>query len=583
MNVYTSVPLLANDHQSFRLLEFDTLGEGFLTSAAPLRATLKTYPLHDAPIYQALSYAWGKLHAYENIIINGINVLISPTLCQAITHMLKHHTRDTSCPWRLWVDGLCINQQDDREKSGQVILMKDIYTQAHCVLIWLGIEDEVAWLAIDTLQRFAIDDGTADGHNTSETLQESKLSRSAAIDIMIYRPWFTRVWVIQEVVVARRAMIHWGSRTMDWDQFNHGLQRITGSGFYPFSAQVQTAISIGVWRENFFQTASLRRDESLDLRVLIKDTSEKGATNLRDKVYALRGIMSDRLAQGMTVNYEYSVERVYIDWAKSLLRLRSDLRILSMIRQRERGKYVTLMPSWVPDWSQAMDCGGVLNRYYRFLPEKLFRANGVTQPRVVINADNTIALSGVIVDEVVFVSQIKNLLMNPESGTISISPSLLQSLGFSLGLGDQYAPSNEPLWLALFRTLTADRSAISPRINNTYRMKNFSQIVTGASDGKAAADLERDALWGKLSCSLDSIIEGKVLLITKGGFLAFTEDGCKIGDLICVFYGGEVPFILRKDHDGLFSLHGEAYVHGVMDGEIFIRKGGTVTESFHIK
>lgn len=73
--------------------------------------------------------------------------------------------------------------------------------------------------------------------------------------------------------------------------------------------------------------------------------------------------------------------------------------------------------------------------------------------------------------------------------------------------------------------------------------------------------------------SVKEISHGKVLFITDQQLLGCTEQGCCVGDVVCIFLGGAVPFLVRPQLDGRYSLHGEAYVHGVMDGELF--KEGT--------
>ncbi|KAK7948423.1 uncharacterized protein PG986_009309 [Apiospora aurea] len=541
MDIYKDVPLLDYATPSIRLLEFNTargnpepLQTGFEAGSTPMCASLKTYPLKLAPAYAALSYTWGQVQNQALLTLSGSPVPLSNTLGEVFDYLLQNKQDGQPSITRLWVDGICINQQDSKEKSAQVAHMKDIYVRAERVLVWLGPTDEQAGLAFDTLERFAQDDGTSDASITLKHIESDRATeRRSALEKLLQRPWFSRMWVIQEVVVAR--------------------VRATGSGFYVLSdGKATRAVGIGQWRAIFHDFQDPKRDEALYIRVLIKSSSDKEATDLRDKVYALLGIASEAFSQGITVNYEDSVQNVYIDCTKHILRSRSDLRVLSIIRQKNRGSQVAGLPSWVPDWSQAMDNGGVLNRYYRFLWDRLFKANGATQSQI---------------GKIAAVFSLESLLPTNGPNSVAMSLDWLRKLVDDLDTDAEYAPSREPTWLALFRTITADRTPASPRIDPEYGQKYFSRFNKASLPNDTINMFTSQEFWGPISGSLKAIITGKVLFVSSTGYLGLTEEGCCSGDTICVFMGGEVPFVMREKSCGLFYFHGEAYVHGIMDGE----------------
>lgn len=86
------------------------------------------------------------------------------------------------------------------------------------------------------------------------------------------------------------------------------IERMTGSGFYPFSAAARKLIYIGIWRGYFLEMDALDREEHFNLKLFI-DLRGRSATNLRDKIYSRRGIVNNALAAGITVDYDKSVER----------------------------------------------------------------------------------------------------------------------------------------------------------------------------------------------------------------------------------------------------------------------------------
>ncbi|KAI1078369.1 heterokaryon incompatibility protein-domain-containing protein [Whalleya microplaca] len=583
MSLYETVRLTSENGLSFRLIDV-TFGRD--ETGIPFCGTLKTYALCDAPLYEALSYTWGTAPRSLPILLNEQECYISPTLQKALVQLLKQDGNSSRpISRRLWIDAICINQNDDAEKSTQVSQMKEIYAQACRVLVWLGPGDDKSLLALDTLSRFATDDGTTNGSKTYNQLASNRPERISALQQMVQKAWFSRVWVIQEVVVAREVHVHCGHVMVNWDVVNTGIKRATGSGYYPFSSQVYDITTIGKWRKKFHQQNDLiLRDEALDLNITIMSAGEKGATDLRDKVYAIRGIASNGFAKGITVDYQCPTERVYIDCAKHLLRMRQDLRVLSLVRQCHKKEFVDPLPTWVPNWNRGIS-GGVFNRYYRFLPEKLFRAAHTTRSKVLVSSEtDDITVSGIRLDRIQVIFKIETLLREPQKTAMSFSKQLLCKLAPKLTPSIHYLNTSEPTWMALFRTLTADRTALSPRINDTYRSKYFSNLK---SQNRTLDDDDSPILksaWDQLAAWPESSFNGKVLFLTNDGFLGLTEDGCQVGDIVCIFLGGEVPFVIREDpHHGPSSFHGEAYVHGVMDGEVLTANPLKDIEHFRIK
>lgn len=91
--------------------------------------------------YEALSYAWGPPQPKINIIINGSNVLgVTKNCHDALFHLRRNFRRRA-----LWVDAICIDQDDNdestRERNHQVNSMSGIYNRAETVIVWLGCDD----------------------------------------------------------------------------------------------------------------------------------------------------------------------------------------------------------------------------------------------------------------------------------------------------------------------------------------------------------------------------------------------------------------------------------------------------------
>ena len=92
--------------------------------------------------------------------------------------------------------------------------------------------------------------------------------------------------------------------------------------------------------------------------------------------------------------------------------------------------------------------------------------------------------------------------------------------------------------------------------------------------------------WTEVSKAIATIIEDKDMLLTERGYLGLSHEGFHIGDVVCVFTGGEVPFLLREggaSGNGMFQLLGECYIHGVMDGEVMQSPESKCMERFEIE
>jgi hypothetical protein len=176
--IYTSLdPSL----QEIRLLDLAPGARG-----APLACTTRTTALPSKPLYTALSYTWGPPQPSVRITFNAHpSIAITANLAAAL-RQLRHPT-DTVV---LWVDALCINQQDVVEKSSQIQYMREIYSQAAQTVIWLGEEAEDSGHAMEVIGRLDGEDPVSE----KNVIDDRGLR---AIGALQERTWWERIWVIQ--------------------------------------------------------------------------------------------------------------------------------------------------------------------------------------------------------------------------------------------------------------------------------------------------------------------------------------------------------------------------------------------------
>ncbi|KAH7322425.1 heterokaryon incompatibility protein-domain-containing protein [Stachybotrys elegans] len=166
-----------------------------------LCAQLQTLSLASNPEYDALSYVWGTESAASPMTIDGESFTITKNLDIALRH-LRHCKSDRT----LWVDAICINQSDIPEREAQVKLMDRIYRSARTVLVWLGASEDDSDETMRSIQKFA-------------RHQWQTYEFQLGFMNILFRPWFTRIWVLQEFLLGKSPRIGCGNIWIPWVSF----------------------------------------------------------------------------------------------------------------------------------------------------------------------------------------------------------------------------------------------------------------------------------------------------------------------------------------------------------------------------
>jgi hypothetical protein len=273
----------------------------------PIRCSLKTVTLSELPRYDALSYEWGE-PATEQIMLDGMPIEVRENLFAALWHL-----RSESKTMVLWIDAVCINQEDVVERGAQVSMMGEIYSHAVQVRVWLGRGSK------DTQEAFAL------AHEISELLdidsiltQEQKgvLGRSqsswVALSGIFSASYWSRVWIIQEFLLARDVVVHCGKNRINWTYLDAILHQFQEQLYNPESPESRYSIPpfpaerVNAGRRSGAQSECLMR--LLQLFAISKSTDP------RDKVYALIGISFDA-RDNIVVDYTKNLEEVKRDVA----------------------------------------------------------------------------------------------------------------------------------------------------------------------------------------------------------------------------------------------------------------------------
>ena len=124
-----------------------------------VRCKVITTTINNAPAYEALSYTWGSQEGKLPILLNGQRLDVTPNLHFALINLRRTFTRRynklhlaSSDPRRLWIDAICINQQDFDERNTQIRLMRSVYANATEVIVWLGEEADNSLVAMEMVR-----------------------------------------------------------------------------------------------------------------------------------------------------------------------------------------------------------------------------------------------------------------------------------------------------------------------------------------------------------------------------------------------------------------------------------------------
>ncbi|KAK0624598.1 heterokaryon incompatibility protein-domain-containing protein [Bombardia bombarda] len=226
--------------------------------------------------YEAVSWAWGDptKNAFIEILDDE-----SRRWTFSVSHKLEEAlraVRSLDDARLVWIDAVCINQEDQNEKSYQVPMMDKIYSLAERVLIWLGPQSEDpkhdARTAFGFLKKLLRD------MDYQKTISASSVQDLKSLSAIMQRDWFSRRWVVQEIALAKKATIFCDDQSMDWLDFSQAIEQFVGG-------EILTKLA----NEKMMREASLPH--------YWKDVSAMGAARLVSDISKIRRLSRSRLKQ----------------------------------------------------------------------------------------------------------------------------------------------------------------------------------------------------------------------------------------------------------------------------------------------
>ncbi|KAF4332223.1 het-6-heterokaryon incompatibility [Fusarium beomiforme] len=543
---------------------------------------LRTVKSRTHQKFWALSYVWGPRENPATILLNEQPFSVTRNLYNALYQYRCHMFNDYSSSQKslLWADAICINQNDQAEKSVQVPRMSEIYGKCERVLAWLGpvesAEDDQTRKLAQKLKCFASsaqnlteDDAITlfmkSAHSDETAAAEVEDVRKALRSIG-HRPWFRRIWILQEAVLAQKQpILLCGVYELGYEIFFKTWVLMLnpsedGQLLYSFMAEnpvrfkaiemVYKNILLGRGPETR-DTVDREKQCALDMLKLLNETTELEATVAHDRLYALIGLLAcDPLPKALQPDYTKPFEQLCYEFTLFVLQIAQDIRVLNL---GTVGSFATV-PSWTPD---------VRNSWTA-------RANLIPSPRKCFSLTpdgKILTIPTIILGHCVSVC--KPILPDPNTGIVSPS-SFMQfdeciiKVAAAIRRLTRMEVMTEWFKYHLADIYTEERLTQNPVIVQRVMMAYTCMMHNQPLSALGTRFGTEEQLQGAYGMVTDPIFQQSmvgcsnfVLHDGSAGQLLHGDAQAAVGDAICVFPGLSTYFLIRKNDDGKCRIVGQ--------------------------
>ncbi|EOD44888.1 Heterokaryon incompatibility protein [Neofusicoccum parvum] len=554
--------------------------------------------------YDALSYTWGTSEPDKSIAANNDRrLLVTDNLARAMRRF-RHPTEVVN----LWIDQLCINQNNPLERSHQVAMMGTIYRSARKVIVWLGDDYHI----LDDGTKFDLKPGLRLAGQILDKIREvpglkfdwsssfgsSRLPRAGnkhwqALASILRLPWFGRMWIVQEVVLSSCIEVYCGREMFTWEEVGQIVAYLDCDEYRDFNIRNSELVT----ELPFSRINRIKRQHEQgvrpDLFELMLACRHFGATDERDKIYALLELGE----HDITPDYSMTPRDVFVDFAARTIRMAQMprnccehgsenpyhfhccvqglkdrdkyLRIMTMLccagstNQRQTLPCSERLPSWVPDWTFTPKV-----RPFCFWGSKTFKAGGSDYyGEISIRENARLSIPAKLFDTIKVAGSV-NLDLSNITNAQAERDLMRQWYAECDHIVAQnrfpYPVSGKEPRVVLKKILEHNdiggTTRPGPRPEN-QRRSSGNLIDDLASPQWVLPDNHYESTMG--------VAVGRVLFLTTNGYMGLGPHGTRDGDVVFVMLGCDIPFVLRPVSGGGdgFVLLGECFVHKAMDGE----------------
>jgi len=571
---------------------------------------LEYFSIDKHPSYLALSYVWGDDKVTTRLKCDDCYLHITRNLEAALFNLRltrKHR-------W-VWVDAICICQNDPDEKAAQIQLMRHIYAQSMQTIVWLGGAGDDGFLAtalIQTLYFHIMQHPEWKGRLLEDNLNNlgiGSISRPLfwqALRRFYDRPYFNRVWVMQEVAVSKKLMVVFGSMTLEYSH----LEKVTN--VIPAQFEFEGSLPSAIFSLRTVYQKLRNENCALPLSYLIFSDAKLQATMAVDKVYAWLGLSDEAQNPVFQPDYRSDERSVFLHIGKNLLLRHMEepsIGILSPlwllygagIREGEKSK----LPTWLsippdPNASRIVE-QQLMSRKQRFSvcgfsgsrirftddSEVLYvrgrkldcikslgpkmgddvQARGVNSPWAVLERERFAFIQKHTAAQAPASQSPLHDSFNGQDLACPLRP------GESTSKGDPHRlPWEEVYWRTVILNTDNSGSIAGPEFGKY--LNDWHEEVRHQEWQKSHPEPEHchfdhsfkqgSFAWSLAANEADSY--RRRIFVTERGYIGLGKPLEEVGDVICLLYGSGAPAILRPQGNH-YLLVGDCYVHEIMNGE----------------
>ncbi|KAH7087442.1 heterokaryon incompatibility protein-domain-containing protein [Paraphoma chrysanthemicola] len=515
--------------------------------------------LKEGPGFEALSYCWGPTEPQERLMVepsdddNLNNPPTGPGLASALRH-LRYSDRTRI----LWVDALCINQLDLKERQNLVARMGHVYKQASRVIVWLGCESynssqalnalELMGQQIELLHESARVPAPASMYPEWLLYYPCEVKTINAVRDILKRPWFTRVWIWQEIVLgSAETLVYCGHTSVLWYNLRRGIILLRETNLPDPRMRdglIESHVTSLIYCHEDFGHLEI------GLTGLVESIASSACTEPRDRIYGLLGLCRPDIAKGISVDYKSDIALLFQSLVTAYLRTCNSLIPLRLCDFSSRRLDT---PSWVPDLKNINPrtttfafASGNTETHAKVLSGRELSALGVHAGKV--SAVSTVQMHGVSTS---VLEAFRTIEAWYSLASCHASPNTLTEFFFTAIFqgwvkerrGDQLGISTKMYSEELLRFLEVTNEPTRRALDQSELIQNF--------------------MRDERHCAF---------LCTDQGCLGLGPVGTRSGDSIAVLLGFPMCVVLRPKGDVAFQILGPAFVHGLNEAQGILGK-----------
>ncbi|KAK4888651.1 hypothetical protein LTR27_012495 [Elasticomyces elasticus] len=588
----------------------------------PIHCSMTTAHLATSPSYAALSYTWGApcapnttippLPAVDCVIhLDGRVKPVTENLHRAMLRLRETSEEQYDQP--IWIDAICINQEDNAEKAVQVQAMDHIYKSARVVVAWLGEWDNTVAGAILVMKCLARIPQTDYSTHATRLLSDLGVPGVLWLCFITFfrRTWFNRAWVFQEAALAPRLLMVCGNQIIPDDVVRPAVAYLCQAGLWAKLIQYASIIAgegrdipalggiLSVFAGDLVEGIA---SGGIPYQLLLPLSRGLEAGNPKDHIYSMYGLIKYAINQQSPhvqlpdVDYNLSVEDIYLKWAQWFIGDGTDgenYYIFSMVEDRSHRRLQGL-PSWVPD--QSISMYPAILRHIDV--HRLWQPCGNTAPGKIdwTPGSRLVTTQAALFDSVVRVSATLDDGPTHEAWltVLDIAARLrgvavIETIGRTLLAGqsltkDHFITTFGSSMSLLCAVWAVSGLAMEPDLVSSAAIATRASLMGNGNENlverfdtllRESVDHRRE-ITAEFDNRNDLVRKGRRLFATSKGSAGIVALSVSEDDEVWIMPGSPTPFVLRKRDDGTYELVGEAYVDGIMNGEAFRNDSSTL-------